>query len=71
MNKNTRAMIVRGIALSLGVAAASANAAIDLTAVTTSLADLATVVTTIGGIVVSAAALAIAYKWAKGALFGG
>lgn len=59
-----------GILVGGAIAASSANAAIDLTAVETALADLPTVITTIGSALISAAALAVAFKWAKGALFG-
>jgi hypothetical protein len=46
-----------------------ANAAIDLTAVTTGFGDLNTAITTIGGLLLASAVLAVAFKWAKGMIF--
>jgi len=42
----------------------------DLVAVTASLGDITEAITTIGGILLGAAALAVAFKWGKAALFG-
>lgn len=59
-----------GLVTALVFGSAGAHAAIDLTEVTDALGDLVVVVTTIGGALVGAAAVAVAFKWAKGALFG-
>lgn len=42
----------------------------DLTLVTAALGDITDAVTTIGGILLGAAALAVAFKWGKAAIFG-
>lgn len=42
----------------------------DLAAVTTALGAIPTAITTIGAILLGAAALAVAFKWGKAALFG-
>lgn len=49
---------------------AVAFGAIDTTDAEAALADITTVVTTIGGIMLGAAAVAVAFKWAKAAVFG-
>jgi hypothetical protein len=45
-------------------------AAIDTTDAEAALADITTVVTTIGGVMLGAAAVAVAFKWAKASIFG-
>lgn len=63
----------RIIALSaagLVAVAGPASAAIDLTAVSTAFADLSTALTTVGGLILAAAALAVTFKWVKGMIFG-
>lgn len=47
----------------------TAHAAIDVTAVTTGFADLETAITTVGGLIISAAVVAVAFKWIKGMIF--
>lgn len=42
----------------------------DLTAVTAQLGDIAEAITTVGIIMLAAAALAVAFKWGKAAIFG-
>jgi hypothetical protein len=49
---------------------AVAFGAIDTADAELALADIATVITTIGGIMLGAAAVAVAFKWAKAAVFG-
>jgi len=58
------------LAFLLALASASANAAIDLTPVTTALTtDLTASLVTVGGVLLIAAATAITFKWIKGMLF--
>lgn len=45
------------------------NAALDLTAVETGFGDLTTAITTVGGLILSAAVVAVAFKWIKGMIF--
>lgn len=54
----------------LGAVSLASQAALDLTGVTTALGDITTAVTTVGGIMVGAAAVAVAFKWVKAAIFG-
>lgn len=54
----------------LGLAAGSANAAIDLTAVTTAFGELTTAQVGVGALLLVAAVTAVSYKWIKGMLFG-
>jgi len=42
----------------------------DLTAVSTALGDIPDAITTIGTLLLGAAALAVAFKWGKAAIFG-
>jgi len=58
------------IGAALLLAAGSANAAIDLTAVTTAFGDLTTAQIAVGGLLLVAAVTAVSYKWVKGMLFG-
>ena len=52
-----------------GALASSANAAIDVSGVTTGFGDLTTAITTVGGLILGAAVVAIAFKWIKAMLF--
>ena len=63
-----RAATVAGIAVS--TAALNAHAAIDTTAVETALADIGPAVTSVGGVLLAAAAVAVGFKWLKGTIFG-
>ncbi len=47
----------------------SAQAAVDLANVTTAFGDLTTALTTVGGLVLTAAVTAVIYKWLKGMIF--
>ncbi len=58
------------IALSLLAVPFASQAALDLSNVTAALGDITTAVTTVGGIMVGAAAVAVAFKWVKAAIFG-
>jgi len=42
----------------------------DLTSVTAALGDISEAITTVGVILLGAAALAVAFKWGKAAIFG-
>ena len=46
-----------------------AHAAIDLTAVEGSFADLMTALGLVGGLILAAAGLAVTFKWVKGMIF--
>jgi len=63
-------MIVRAGVPAVLLGAGSANAAIDLTAVSTQFTDLGTAQVTVGGAILLAAVVALTYKWLKGMLFG-
>jgi len=41
----------------------------DLTAVTAAFGDLETAIAAVGGLILSASALAVTYKWIKGMIF--
>lgn len=41
----------------------------DLTLVTAAFGDLETAIGTVGGLILSASALAVTYKWIKGMIF--
>lgn len=51
------------------LASGMASAAIDTTEITASFGDLTTALTTVGGLIIGAAALAITFKWVKGMMF--
>lgn len=57
-------MLAPVLALSTG-----AHAVIDLTSVTAGFGDLETAITTVGGLILSAAVIAVAFKWVKGMIF--
>jgi hypothetical protein len=57
------------VPLSLLAAPFAASAAIDVSAVSASFADITTALTTVGGLIIGAAALAIGFKWVKGMIF--
>ena len=59
-----------GAAGGLAVVSGAASAAIDLTDVTAAFGDLTTAITTVGGLILAAAALAVTFKWVKGMIFG-
>lgn len=61
---------VRYGAIALAVVAAQSHAAIDTTAVETALADIGPAVTSVGGVLLAAAAVAVGFKWLKGTIFG-
>lgn len=65
-----RSIVRNGVVLSALVLAASANAAIDTTAVVTALGDIDTAVAAVGGAMCAAAAVAVGWKWLKAAIFG-
>ncbi|MEL4257709.1 major capsid protein [Shewanella xiamenensis] len=63
--------LVSAVALGSAVAASSASAAIDVTAATTAITtDGSAAITAVGGAMLGLAAIAIVFKWAKGAIFG-
>lgn len=63
-------IIKLGVVLS-SVAAASAHAAIDVTAATSAIStDGTAAITAIGGALIGLAGVAVVFKWAKGAIFG-
>lgn len=51
------------------LASGAASAAIDTTEITASFGDLTSALTTVGGLIIGAAALAITFKWVKGMIF--
>lgn len=51
------------------LAVTNANAAIDISSVQTGFDDLKVALTTVGGFLISAAVLAVAFKWIKGMIF--
>ena len=52
------------------MAPVSAFAAIDLTAVTTAFGEMETAIGGVGALILTAAVLAVSYKWVKAAIFG-
>ena len=62
------AVLVAGV----GVAAAqtTTGTGIDVSSVTSAFGNLDTALTTVGGLIIAAAALAVTYKWVKGMIFG-
>ncbi len=59
------------IALGALLGSASSQAAIDVTAATTAITtDGSAAITAIGGAMLGLAAIAIVFKWSKGAIFG-
>ncbi|MCT8878652.1 major capsid protein [Shewanella xiamenensis] len=63
--------LVSVVALGSAVAASSASAAIDVTAATTAITtDGSAALTAVGGAMLGLAAIAVVFKWAKGAIFG-
>ncbi|MDH0448711.1 major capsid protein [Shewanella sp. GD04112] len=63
--------LVSAVALGSAVAASSASAAIDVTAATTAITtDGSAALTAVGGAMLGLAAIAVVFKWAKGAIFG-
>ena len=59
-----------GSALVAGSAFAQSSGGIDVSGVVTSLGQIGTAVATVGGALLAAAAIAVAYKWIKGFMFG-
>lgn len=43
---------------------------IDVSSVTSAFGNLDTAISTVGGLIIAAAALAVTYKWVKGMIFG-
>lgn len=64
---NTFLLLIAGLFSSLF--AVSASAAIDLSAVDTAFTDLSAGITTVGGLLLGAAVLGLAFRWLKGMLF--
>lgn len=63
--------IVSAVALGSTVAASTASAAIDVTPATTAITtDGSAALTAVGGAMLGLAAIAVVFKWAKGAIFG-
>ena len=69
MKKYKQAIFYGSTALTALLASTGANAAIDLTAVTGAIDDMQAAITTVGAALVVVAAVAISFKWIKGALF--
>ena len=69
-----RKVAAAGAALVVGSGAALAQttttSGIDVSSVTTAFGNLDTALTTVGGLIIAAAALAVTYKWVKGMIFG-
>ncbi len=63
-----------GAALVAGMGAALAQTTtttgIDVSSVTSAFGNLDTAISTVGGLIIAAAALAVTYKWVKGMIFG-
>lgn len=57
--------------LALALTTASVHAAIDLTEATTAFGELNTSLATVGGLLISAAVVAVTFKWVKAMIFGG
>lgn len=63
--------LVSAVALGSVVAASSVSAAIDVSDATTAITtDGSVALTAIGGAMLGLAAIAVVFKWAKGAIFG-
>lgn len=63
--------LASAVALGSTVAASTASAAIDVTAATTAITtDGSAALTAVGGAMLGLAAIAVVFKWAKGAIFG-
>lgn len=58
-----------GLSFGLMTMAVASQAAIDVTAATTALADVETAIGAVGVAMIAAAGLALGYKWIKGFLF--
>ncbi len=61
------AVLVAGMGVAL---AQTATTGIDVSSVTSAFGNLDTALTTVGGLIIAAAALAVTYKWVKGMIFG-
>lgn len=66
---NSFKMFLISIVTMVTVMMGSAHAAIDLTSVTAGFTDLEAAITTVGGLILSAAVIAVAFKWVKGMIF--
>lgn len=62
------AVIVAGSGAAM--AQTTTTTGIDVSSVTSAFGNLDTALTTVGGLIIAAAALAVTYKWVKGMIFG-
>lgn len=69
MFSRIKKLVVAGVAAGMAIVSGSAMAAVDLTGVTASFADLTTALGTVGGLIIAAAGTAIVFKWVKGMIF--
>ena len=68
---NMKKLGLAGLGTGLMIAASSSFAAVDVTAATTALTtDGTAAITAVGGAIIGLAALAVVFKWVKGAIFG-
>jgi hypothetical protein len=66
-----RIIIVTATGVVLSVAATVSQAAIDVSAATTSITtDGTAAITAVGGALLGLAGVAVVFKWAKGSIFG-
>ncbi len=63
-----KAALITGTTMVSGLAVAQ-EGGIDTAAVESSFGDLTTALSTVGGLIIGAAALAITFKWVKGMIF--
>ncbi len=62
------AALVAGTGVAL--AQTTTTSGIDVSSVTSAFGNLDTAISTVGGLIIAAAALAVTYKWVKGMIFG-
>lgn len=64
-----KAALVAGTTMVSGLAMAQEAGGIDTAEIESSFADLTGALSTVGGLIIGAAALAITFKWVKGMIF--
>lgn len=68
---NMKKLLVAGSGIGLALGATASQAAIDVTAATTTIStDGTAAITAVGGAIIGLAAVAVVFKWVKGSIFG-
>ena len=68
---NLKKLSLAGMATASVLFATASNAAIDVSAATNSIStDGTAAITAVGGAIIGLAAVAVVFKWVKGAIFG-